>query len=73
LLLVGCVLVAAAARTPRRSSRTAPIDDLGFVDRVAASSDAVRQGAEPDGAVDVGDRTARPADDVVVVVPDRAS
>ena len=32
------------------------------------SSDAVRQGAAPIGAVDVGDRSARPADHVVVVV-----
>ena len=34
------------------------------------SSDAVRQGVVADGAVDVGDRAARPAHDVVVVVAD---
>jgi hypothetical protein len=31
---------------------------------------AVMHGAVPSGAIDVGDRAARPAHDVVMVVPD---
>ena len=34
------------------------------------SSDAVKQGAVADGAIDVGDDAARPAHDVVMVVAD---
>src|SRR5580693_9880231 len=48
----------------------APLDDLGLVDLEAVVVGRGQAGCLADRAVDVGDRTARPADDVVVVVPD---
>src|SRR5918996_4824680 len=48
----------------------APVDDLGLVDREAVVVGRGQAGRGADGAVDIGDGTARPADDVVMVVPD---
>ena len=48
----------------------APVDDLGLVDREARVVLGGQAGGGADGAVDVGDRAARPADHVVVVVAD---
>src|SRR5664280_2584109 len=48
----------------------APVDDLGLVDREAVVVGGGQAGGGTDGAIDVGQETARPAHDVVVVVPD---
>src|SRR5690606_1480731 len=48
----------------------APVDDLGLVDHETVVVRRGQAGCGPDRAVDVGDRAARPADDVVVVVTD---
>ena len=48
----------------------APVDDLGLVDLEAARRRRRSGRGLADGAVDVGDRAAGPADDVVVVVAD---
>src|SRR6516225_10188553 len=48
----------------------APVDDLGLVDREAAVVGRGQAGRLADRAVDVSHGTARPAHDVVVVVPD---
>ena len=48
----------------------APVDDLGLVDVVAVVVRGVQAGALADGAVDVDDRAAGAADEVVVVVAD---
>ena len=48
----------------------APVDDLGLVDHEAVVVRGGQAGRVADGAVDVGDGAARPADDVVVVVAD---
>ena len=48
----------------------APVDDLGLVDREAVVVGRGQAGRLADRAVDVSDGTARPAHDVVVVVPD---
>src|SRR5215472_6190735 len=49
---------------------SAPVDDLGFVDLVARIVDGRQAGGVADRAVDIANGTARPADDVVVVVQD---
>ena len=49
-----------------------PEDDLGLVDDEAGNGPVVRGGEArrgADGTVDVGDDAARPAHDVVMVVP----
>src|SRR5664279_1578348 len=46
----------------------APVDDLGLVDREAVVVGRGQTGRACDGAVDVGDDTTRPTDDVVVVL-----
>src|ERR1700683_3609620 len=48
----------------------APVNDFGLVDREAAVVGCGQAGRLADRAVDVSDDTARPAHDVVVVVPD---
>jgi hypothetical protein len=48
----------------------APVDDLGLIDLEAVVVGRGQARCVADRAVDVGDRTAHPADDVVVVVPD---
>src|SRR6516164_6122192 len=48
----------------------APVDDLGLVDREAVIVGSGQAGRLADRAVDVGDGAARPAHDVVVIVPD---
>src|ERR1700690_3764699 len=48
----------------------APVDDLGLVDREAAVVGSSQAGRLADRAVDVSDGTARPAHDVVMIVPD---
>src|SRR3984885_14251838 len=48
----------------------APVDDLGLVDLEAVVVGRGQAGCLADRAVNVGDRTARPADEVVVVVAD---
>src|SRR5215472_7381092 len=48
----------------------APVDDLGLVDREAVVVGRGQAGRLADRAVDVGDDPARPAHDVVMVVPD---
>src|SRR5215469_3918271 len=50
----------------------APVNDLGFVDREAAVVGSGQARRLADRAVDVCDDAARPAHDVVVVVPDTA-
>src|SRR4051794_28359768 len=58
---------------PCRDTRGAstPVDDLGLADVGVARDVGGRQaGGVADCAVDVGNRTARPADDVMVVVLD---
>src|SRR5215510_1064414 len=50
----------------------APVDDLGLVDREAVVVGRGQAGRLADRAVDVGDGAARPADQVMVVVPDAA-
>src|SRR4051812_20681641 len=46
----------------------APVDDLGLVDRVAVVVGRSQAWRVSDGAIDIGDGTARPAHDVVMVV-----
>src|SRR5665811_2591373 len=46
------------------------VDDLGLVDREAVVVGRGQAGGGTDGAIDVGEETARPAHDVVVVVTD---
>src|SRR5215471_19386925 len=48
----------------------APVHDLGLADREAVVVGRGQAGCLADRAVDVSDDTARPAHDVVVVVPD---
>src|SRR5262245_65720936 len=48
----------------------APVDDLGLVDREAVVVGRGQAGRRADRAVDVGDGAARPAHDVVMIVPD---
>src|SRR5438477_10260971 len=48
----------------------APVDDLGLVDREAVVVGRGQAGRLADRAVDVGDDTAGPAHDVVMIVPD---
>ena len=48
----------------------APVDDLGLVDLVARVVGGRQAGGVADRAVDIADGTARPAYDVVVVIPD---
>src|SRR5579859_504067 len=48
----------------------APVDDLGLADRVAVVVGSGQAGRLADRAVDVGEDAARPAHDMVVVVPD---
>lgn len=63
--------VAGRDRTCRHTlGASTPVDDLGFVDLVARVVGGCQAGDVADRAVDIGDGTARPADDVVVVVPD---
>ena len=50
--------------------QTAPVDDLGLVDREALLVRGGQARGRAHGAVDIGDGAARPAYDVVVVVPD---
>src|SRR5215469_8824471 len=69
LLLSRCfVLMASWCRGALGTS--APEDDLGLADLVARVVGGRQAGGVADRAVDVGDGTARPADDVVVVVSD---
>src|SRR5205814_6669648 len=49
---------------------TAPVDNLGLVDRVAVVVRPGQAGGIADGAVDVGDVPARPAHEEVLVVVD---
>jgi hypothetical protein len=48
----------------------APVHDLGLVDGVAVVVRGGQAGSVANGAVDVGDRSALPAHEVVVVVTD---
>src|SRR6266480_5044116 len=48
----------------------APVDDLGLVDREAVVVGRGQAGRLADRAVDVSDDAARPAHDVVMIVPD---
>src|SRR5207248_5596142 len=54
----------------RAAGAQAPIDDLGLVDREALVVGRGQAGRLADRTVDIGDGTARPAHDVMVVVPD---
>ena len=54
----------------RACGAQAPVDDLGLVDRVAVVVGRGQAGRAADGAVDVGDRAARAAHQVVMVVAD---
>src|SRR4051795_2731724 len=61
----------AAGRRCRDTLRAStPEDDLSSVDLVAGTVGRRSAGGVADRAVDVGDGTARSADDVVMVVPD---
>src|SRR6516165_8645802 len=69
LLLSRCfVLMASWCRGALGAST--PVDDLGLADLVARVVGGGQAGGVADRAVDVGDGTARPAEDVVVVVSD---
>src|SRR6185437_7941255 len=48
----------------------APVDDLGLVDGEAVRLRRGQAGGVADGAIDIGDRAAAAADDVVMVVGD---
>src|SRR5579875_307372 len=54
----------------RTGGAQAPVDDLGLVDGVAVVVGRGETGRLPDRTVDIGDDTARPACDVVVIIPD---
>ena len=47
-----------------------PVGDLGLVDRELRVASRGQAGSVTDGTVDIGDDTARPAHEVVMVVPD---
>ena len=58
--------------TVEQDGAEAPVDDLGLVDREAVVVGGGQAGHLADGAVDVDDRAAGAADEVVVVVADPA-
>src|SRR5207248_9660501 len=64
--------VARELRFGRAGGAQAPVDDLGLVDRVAVVVGGGQAGCLADRAGDVGDGSAGPADEVMVVVADAA-
>src|SRR3954471_20099508 len=68
-LLVAVFLWQVLVRGGRAGGAASPVDDLGLVDLVAPRVRRDQAGCLADRAVHVDDRAARPADEVVVVVP----